>query len=556
MSKRDRNRLDAFGRAGDLEEVADEIYGASAPSLDVGRVVAVPTPIDTIWADVKQPRRAVPASIRLHWNGNPDDVAELLNQWHMIASKTASIDVYAILQGNGEGLAFEDAPAIFMGYLELLRLAASIVKEGLINPISIIEEGGRFLIETGERRWLAYHILRAYMGESWGKVPASRSNGRDYVWRQATENTARRQLNAIGMARQLALLIMETRRGLDGQEYNDYDELVLSGGCDRKFYAQIANGNIHRIPRGMGERIQGAMNLSEKRIADYRKLLKLTEDDVVNDALWIRGDVEDWPEFTLREIHSTLQDGKVREIVTAENWTLADLREAMEGAKSTPPQPQSNLTPSPSPQAERGVNADKVPTPPEPIVTFQVLDKVRTPAGHMGTVIRVSGRHVDVQTVNGVRVYFAEGLTLMSRTRDESEEPPPLPRPQSIGEGKESNAGRLPIQRVTLEDYPEVERVSGYIPPNTHFYIIRHGGAEWQFLNAMREAARLLEDKETERTMTEIIEMTSTKLDRLGSGRKMLLDQYWEYMLQVLSDWQEVRFQGILHQLETGGRDD
>jgi len=488
MSKRDRDRLDPFQR-GDLEEVADEIYGKPAPFLDAGRIVAVSTNIDAIWADVKQPRRAVPASIRLHWNGNPVDVAEMLNQWHIIAGKTAVVDVYAILQGNGEGFEVENAPAIFTGYLELLRLAASIRKEGLINPISIVEFSGRNVIETGERRWLAYHMLRQYMGDEWAKIPARKSEERDYVWRQAAENTARRELNAIGMARQLALLIMETRRGIEGQSYNDFDELVIAGGCDRKFYAQIANGNVHRVPRGMGERIQGAMNLSEKRLADYRKLLKLTEDEVVNDALWIRGDVGDWPEFTLREVVSTLPDGKVREIVTRENWTLGDLREAMEGAKNQAPSP-----PLPTgisfghPQGEGGQDV-----PPTPSTEFQILDKVRTPGGHIGTVVRVNGRLLDVQTVNGLKAYLAEHLTLVSRAREEEQETPPQPLPTSQAHGEGQRNARIPVQRINLDDYPDVMALGAWIERYKALKKVR-GADELLFTQTAYGAVALRED--------------------------------------------------------------
>lgn len=429
-----------------VEDAAKKIFNLRADEGYEGRAVALATPIDQIWADVKQPRRAVPASIRLHWNGNPGDVLELLNQWHIIASKIATVDIYAILQGNGEGIQVENAPPIFTGYVELLRLAASIRKDGLINPISIIEQDGRNLIETGERRWLAYHILHNYMGTpEWSKIPASRSDGRDYVWRQATENTARRQLNAIGMARQLALLIMETRRGVEGQSYNDFDELVIAGGCDRKFYAQIANGNIHRVPRGMGERIQGAMGLSMTQLSQYRRLLRLSDDELINDALWTRADVEDWAELTLREITATLTPVKVHEIVTREEWGLEDLRTAMEGARLNPVQPSP---PAPLPHGE-GSKEQRVYEPMEG-------DKVRTPAGHMGSVLEVGdGRFVAVQTVNGVKNYAKETLTLMSRTGrldedwEEEEETPPQPLPLQ-GEGQNA---RLPIQRVDMSEY-------------------------------------------------------------------------------------------------------
>lgn len=330
-AKNHGERADVFGQtdAADFDQAMFKPSNA-ASDLPDPRIVAHLTDIDRVWADARQPRRAVPASIRMHWNGSPEDVQALLAQWHMIACKRAGVDlnIVDVLMGRGEGIdAPEDAPVIFREYVALLRLAQSIYADGLINPISVIEQRGRFLIESGERRWLAYHLLHLNMGTmDWGKIPAVRSDGRDFVWRQAQENTARRQLNAIGMARQLALLIMETRAHLDGVKYDDFEDAVQNGVCDRRFYAQVSNGNVHRIPKGMGERIQGAMGLSEKRLSDYRNLLKLTDDELVNDALWVRADVEDWAEQPMRAI-ATLPIGKVREVVLgAGEWTLEDLR--------------------------------------------------------------------------------------------------------------------------------------------------------------------------------------------------------------------------------------
>jgi hypothetical protein len=257
-----------FGGGDDLASVADAIFGASeAP--DVGRVVARPTPILSIWADVKQPRRAIPLSIRMHWDGNPLDVAALLEQWATVAANQAgvTIDLEALLNGEGEGIDTDKFPSVAQDFIALVRLAAGIKADGLINPITVIESDSKLLIESGERRWLAYHLLYMVMGETFTKIPAAKGNGNDSVWRQATENTQRRSLNAIGMARQIALLIMAARtvptpnpsplHG-EGNGYKEYDEVIGAGVCDRRFYAQVADGNVHRIPKGMGERIQAA----------------------------------------------------------------------------------------------------------------------------------------------------------------------------------------------------------------------------------------------------------------------------------------------------------
>lgn len=325
-----RNAGNPFGgsQAPTVTEVDAALYG----TVDVptsGRVVSRPIEIMQIRADVKQPRRAVPAVVRLHWDGRAAMVPALLDQWQELAEKRGRfrLDVVAIINGK-EGLEDVDqAPAVTQEFVALCRLAQSIHKDGLINPVSVIERSQDHLIETGERRWLAYHLLHLYLGERYRAIPARISDGRDYIWRQAQENTARRALNAISMARQLALLIMDARRDVDGVKYDDYENLILNGECDRRYYAQIANGNVHRIPRGMGERIEAAMGLSKHRIAQYRNLLRLTEDDAINDALWTKADVEDWSEKAIREIAQMVPIDVLKTVVADEDWTLEHLRE-------------------------------------------------------------------------------------------------------------------------------------------------------------------------------------------------------------------------------------
>jgi hypothetical protein len=249
-------KMNLFDGGGDLQTVANEIYGGSPDIPDSGRVVARPTAIHLIWADVKQPRRAIPINIRLHWDGNPANVRELLTDWQRVADKEAgaALDVVGLLNGEGEGLNADNFPSVAQEFLALVRLAQGIKADGLINPITVIESDGKLLIESGERRWLAFHLLHMHLGEQWAKIPAAKGNTNDSVWRQASENTQRRALNAIGMARQIALLIMAARGTppmASGTQYQEYEDVVKNGVSDRRFYAQVADGTVHRIPRGI-----------------------------------------------------------------------------------------------------------------------------------------------------------------------------------------------------------------------------------------------------------------------------------------------------------------
>lgn len=478
------------GESPSMTEVDQAIFGApggSLDQLDSGRVVARPTPISTIWADVKQPRRAIPLSIRMHWDGNPGDVPKLLDQWLKVAQDGAGVafNVAALLNGEGEGFDTDNFPSISQEFLALVRLAQGIKADGLINPITVIESDGKLLIESGERRWLAYHLLNMYLGETWARIAAAKGNTNDSVWRQATENTARRALNPIGMARQIALLIMAARGTppmASGTQYLEYEDIVKNGTCDRRYYAQVADGNIHRIPKGMGERIQGAMDLSMEQLSRYRSLLRLTDDELVNDALWTRADVENWPERAMREI-STLPMGKVSAVLQRSQWTLDDLMALKEAPISNPyPTTATRFAPAtPQPPATtewmnktiltkagfygvvRSENGDLVMAEMEPdgkraqfhkrdltIVSsdhqhrpavtpapqpqqragtnadpfshvFAIGDKVRTRTGSVGEVVGISGRLVTVKTVNGSMVHDWSGLVKI-----QSMQPSPL----------------------------------------------------------------------------------------------------------------------------------
>lgn len=363
MSRRNpADRLDAFSEKTDLEQVADAIYGASAePELNTGRVVARPLPITDLWADVRQPRRAIPASIRLHWTGDPASVPDMLDTWASIAANAAgrSISIEKIVAGQGDGFETDGTPPIYESFISLCRLAASIRADGLINPITFIEQHSRRLIESGERRWLAYWLLRLYSDNpaAYARIPAVVSASADYVWRQAAENTARRQLNAVSMARQLALLIMAARQ----DQYAEYEDIVSTGGCDRVYYAQVADGQTHRVPKGSGERIQAAMGLSLEQLSQYRRLLRLTDDDEINDLLWMQGDAEDWPELAFRQV-ATLTTVKVREIVARSSWSLADLRDALPRPATTPVAPP----PPPRFSGAPGISSSLPPVAPPP----------------------------------------------------------------------------------------------------------------------------------------------------------------------------------------------
>lgn len=154
---------------------------------------------------------------------------------------------------------------------ELVNLAVTIRDDGQVNPITVVDvsQGATRLyrIETGERRYWAAWLLRDFLPgyESDGMidcivVPADRSS----VFRQAKENTARKGLSAIAMARQAALLLLT----VNGHEIPNY-------AVTNDFYRQALE---LRIPRGAGEAIYSAMGgIDKRRFSQYKDLLKLCD---------------------------------------------------------------------------------------------------------------------------------------------------------------------------------------------------------------------------------------------------------------------------------------
>jgi hypothetical protein len=285
------------GEGADSVDIDAAIYGkVDAP--ESGRVVARPIAIMEIYADPKQPRRAIPALVREGWAFTPEEVGETLNKWIIMAGEMAgdAIDIVGLLTRGGEGV---DAPAesgqqVYAELLELIRLAASIRHDGLQSPISVARFGTKYIIESGERRLLAHHLLRLYVGDKYAQIPAVVKDRVD-VWKQAAENGARRPLNAVGMARQLALLIMDMYAGDADARIDEYETLILPGECDRAFYAQVKNGNVYRVKRGMGQRILDVTGLKSKsQINQYRDLLAVPDD------LWTKADQENWTEYAIR----------------------------------------------------------------------------------------------------------------------------------------------------------------------------------------------------------------------------------------------------------------
>jgi hypothetical protein len=282
LKQRDGNQFQKPSAPVPAAQVDSEIFGATDTSQ---YITADPISIREIWPDVTQPRRSVPSELRQHIH-TPQ---ELLMEWQRRAmpfGTTKEQAQYVKARLKGENLDAEmpyNIPA-FAAFIDLVDLAASIYRDGLTNPITVVMHDNEYYLETGERRWLAYHLLYRYFGDAWLKIPARIVDHID-VWRQASENSERANLNMVSRARQYAKLVMALYAG--EMEFGAYNDFLH----DRHFYAQAAD---LRVPRGKGEQVMAACGIKSRSVLNtYRRILNLDDD------VWTRADDDNWTENQL-----------------------------------------------------------------------------------------------------------------------------------------------------------------------------------------------------------------------------------------------------------------
>jgi hypothetical protein len=341
MSRRDRlSGIDPLSFGGDQgsgeltpQQAADALFGGKLAEIDAGRETIKPISIDQIIPDPSQPRRALPSTVRETWKTvQSDKVGDIFGTWlEMIAQEFAAqkisrqINLDVLLGAGSESQRPEQPTPLEAPFLELVDLAASIRRDGLTNPITVARFGRFYRLETGERRWMAYHLLlnyfdgqegRADESGRWARIPA-RVVDHVSVWRQATENTARANLNAIERARQFALLLMDL---LGADNFAPIEQFQH----ERDFYAQVADGKRWRIPRGSAELLLNAMGLkNESQLRYYRALLRLPV------SVWTKADDYNTSVRTLRMIIQDSEGDEAKMLKQIERARLKDLKESV-----------------------------------------------------------------------------------------------------------------------------------------------------------------------------------------------------------------------------------
>lgn len=274
--------------------------------------------IHSVVPNLLQPRYAIPHVLTDIYQVNADNMVAIFERWIQeiqLIPPHRDFNLRAYLLGadttRGQqaekdideltSISTEPSSNIERAFMKIVDLAASIRRDGLSNPVSLVQHGNVYEIETGERRWLAYHILYGQFGDSdilhngkkrnWSRIPARVVREVD-VWRQASENNARDNLNAVSKARQLALLLMDIHGWENFTPFDQFDN-------EQDFYAQVSDGREWRIPRGKGERLLNAMGLTDaSQLRQYRSILRLSNED------WRRGDDENLTEGELRKFQS------------------------------------------------------------------------------------------------------------------------------------------------------------------------------------------------------------------------------------------------------------
>jgi hypothetical protein len=159
---------------------------------------------------------------------------------------------------------------------DLIILAVTIRGDGQVNPLTIIDHTTgampRYIIETGERRYWANYIdmefIPGYQGD--GTVPCIiLPPGQASVFRQAKENTSRAGLNAIGMARQSALLVMAV-----------HDIHPPQGAISHDFYRQALDLDLRSKREYTSDILTALGGIGRKRLSQYKLLLGLSDEAI------------------------------------------------------------------------------------------------------------------------------------------------------------------------------------------------------------------------------------------------------------------------------------
>ncbi|MCI0713225.1 MAG: ParB N-terminal domain-containing protein [Chloroflexi bacterium] len=359
MSKRhDTAKLDAL-----LASVTEDMLGDEVPqyfndtSIKVERIL-----LEMVRPDPVQPRRVLPEPLHRKVHNNrltPTQALRELVQVAQVASRQQGRPFANVLELLPDAESDNELPDKLSPEEDILRdlvnLAVTIRDDGQVNPLTVVDVSQGvtrlYRIETGERRYWAAWLLSDF-------IPGYESNGmidcivipveKASPFRQAKENTARKGLTAIAMARQAALLLL-TVHG-----YKIPNEAVTND-----FYRQALELDL-RTKREYTEAILSAMGgISRMRFSQYKSLLRLSDDGleladrrnlderVLRPILSLPPDVHSEMiqqivqlDLTSRQVKAIIEQGEDGKSTTDERYTPATrlARSVVKGIEKQTPQ--------------------------------------------------------------------------------------------------------------------------------------------------------------------------------------------------------------------------
>jgi hypothetical protein len=276
--------------------------------------------LDMVRPDPVQPRRVLPEQIHRKFHNNrltPTQSLRELVQLSQVSSRQNGrpfSNVLELLPDTESDTEQSDKLSPEEETLrDLVNLAVTIRDDGQVNPLTVVDMSQGvtrlYRIETGERRYWATWILRDFIPsyEHDGMidcivVPSEKSS----IFRQAKENTARKGLSAIAMARQAALLLLTV---------HGYEIPITA--VDNDFYRQALELDL-RGKREYTEAILNAMGgIDKARFSRFKALLGLSDEGIE------LADRHNLDEFQLRHILKLPLDSQAEMIQQVVQFNLS-----------------------------------------------------------------------------------------------------------------------------------------------------------------------------------------------------------------------------------------
>ena len=270
--------LDILSSIGDQDFLGSEtMQSLRDHGLRVERIA-----ISLIRPDAAQPRRVLPEMIHQAFHNQELTPVQALKQYiekvRIISRQKGRPfeNLMDLLISTDETRDERELTPIERDLHDLTNLALTMRSDGQINPLTIVDcsQGAMpsYRIETGERRYWANYINMEFIPgyQEDGNVPSIiLPPGEGSVFRQAKENTSRAGLNAIGMARQVALLILAV-----------HDIHPPNGPVTHDFYRQALELDLRGKPEYAADILSALGGITRQRMSQFKLLLSLSDEAI------------------------------------------------------------------------------------------------------------------------------------------------------------------------------------------------------------------------------------------------------------------------------------